>query len=82
LTATSVIPGLPVTLKRRLRIGARRSRSTRTTRRFARASATARFAIVVDLPSCETADVTMIVRADSSGFTNWRLVRSLRYVSA
>src|SRR5207302_1588527 len=68
--------------QRRLRSGRRRSRPTTATRRPLRASATARFAIVVDLPSCSSADVTMIVRAALSGLRNSMLVRSLRNISA
>ena len=50
-SATSVIPGVTGSRKNRFRCGRRRSRSTRATRRPPRASATARLAAVVDLPS-------------------------------
>ena len=62
--------------------GRRRSRSTRATLCPARASATARLATVVDLPSCSSALVTRIERAPRSRFTNWRLARSMRNASA
>ena len=80
-SATWVMPG-PLSWKNLSRNGRRRSRSTSTTRCPARASATARFAIVVDFPSCWTALVIMIVRASRSRVAKSRLVRSIRNDSA
>src|SRR5579884_4517065 len=51
---------------------------TKATRCPARASATARFATVVDFPSCWTALVTMIVRTLRSRLTKSRFVRRTR----
>ena len=55
-------PAAAVSRKNRARYGLRRSRSTSATRLPERASTTARFAAVVDLPSFSRALVTRIVR--------------------
>ena len=74
--AKSVMPGPSGRWKRRLSIGRRRSRSTSTTCRPVRASAIARFAIVVDLPSRGPALVTITVFAPRLWFEKSKLARS------